>query len=886
MAWWDADPVADASSTAPVRINIGKQTAAADPSPSWFAEDPIADMIKNDSRESNQVSTLADVGYSAAGAPQEAVARVLGTPAAIQGIGSALERGARSLGAKAASLVSGQTRSTPASRAALSRPTIGLPDTAFFKSKMDAALNALTGQDSSIFYGPQTEAGRLTQEGLVGGLTAAAGGPTMAASGIASGVTGEGARKVFEDFPSVAPVAQVVGSLAGGGLPFAARGLMNMSRPSTVLGNALENVTPGQYAAGQDLMDRAAATGVPLTGPEALQQVIGGQTRLGTLQRQVEMAPAGEGLLRDVMAARPGNIRNAGEGLLADTFGAPVAPEAAANATQDVSEGLLTQAMRNRTDATQPSFSTARKAAVPEVVTGQMDELKAKVDAEIKLTGADNALGKKLQKFRSLLDQEGKNLGPLIETNRTYAENLYKKYNPMDPENTFNNREVAALAPFNKALQDILEGASPAYQTGLRQYQSLSPAVRSLEDGPVGRLAAPQGAPDTRLKGMSDEFLDPALARPEGIKQLASQIGAINPGAVPQLVGARIRNVFDKATQDLQSGPNPWGGAKFVTELMGNPQARANLQATIETLPDGGKVWKGWQNFAEVMQATGKRLPRGSDTQVNLGIEKELRNSSGLLTDVANADLTKPLGILGGKLNDYVYNANSRTLAEIFTNPRAVEKMRELAEAAPQSRRAETLTGELLALTQAEQRNEKDTPPAGEGLLNVAPEAPAQPGVLALPPVPEGLLPAPSGRPQSSLYHPDDRDALIRTLYGEAVGEGPEGQAAVAHVIMNRLASGDYGNSIQDVVKAPNQFEPWNSAAGRQRLANLAPDSEDYKKLATIVDPILAGNGADPTGGAINFIAPDTQADKGRKQPKWTKKMQQTARIGNHVFYR
>ena len=50
---------------------------------------------------------------------------------------------------------------------------------------------------------------------------------------------------------------------------------------------------------------------------------------------------------------------------------------------------------------------------------------------------------------------------------------------------------------------------------------------------------------------------------------------------------------------------------------------------------------------------------------------------------------------------------------------------------------------------------------------------------------------------------------MIRTIAFEASGESDEGKAAVAYVILNRVKSGVWGDSIKDVVTHPWQFEPW-----------------------------------------------------------------------------
>lgn len=157
-----------------------------------------------------------------------------------------------------------------------------------------------------------------------------------------------------------------------------------------------------------------------------------------------------------------------------------------------------------------------------------------------------------------------------------------------------------------------------------------------------------------------------------------------------------------------------------------------------------------------------------------------------------------------------------------------------------------------------------------------APVAPAPPPTLAALPPPEPVQQAalPPAQPQ---YSPEDRDALTRMLATEAIGEGPEGMGAAGHVALNRLKSG-YGGAktLRDVVMAPHQFE------GMSRAGQVKP--EDYQRAAQVADAILTGQMPDPTGGAINFLNPDLQAQMGRAQPSWAPPGQ-GQRIGRHVFY-
>ena len=54
-------------------------------------------------------------------------------------------------------------------------------------------------------------------------------------------------------------------------------------------------------------------------------------------------------------------------------------------------------------------------------------------------------------------------------------------------------------------------------------------------------------------------------------------------------------------------------------------------------------------------------------------------------------------------------------------------------------------------------------------------------------------------------------DMLTAMIYCESRGESYEGQLAVGHVIMNRVRSTKFPNSLEAVLSAPRQFEPYGS---------------------------------------------------------------------------
>lgn len=140
------------------------------------------------------------------------------------------------------------------------------------------------------------------------------------------------------------------------------------------------------------------------------------------------------------------------------------------------------------------------------------------------------------------------------------------------------------------------------------------------------------------------------------------------------------------------------------------------------------------------------------------------------------------------------------------------------------------------------------------------------------------------------------RDIAIRTILGEAMGEGTMGQAAVAHVLRNRAADPRWPSTIGDVALQPKQFSAWNAGAGGNDLVReYGPESDPYQKAGMVYDAVMAGKIPDPTGGATHYYSPAgmqalvNDGSQSNILPNWLQ--QENARrasapvtIGGHVF--
>lgn len=110
---------------------------------------------------------------------------------------------------------------------------------------------------------------------------------------------------------------------------------------------------------------------------------------------------------------------------------------------------------------------------------------------------------------------------------------------------------------------------------------------------------------------------------------------------------------------------------------------------------------------------------------------------------------------------------------------------------------------------------------------------------------------------------------LAQCISGEARGESYKGQVAVGAVILNRVKSSKFPNTIAGVIYQRGAFD-----AVSDGQINAAPTDSCLKAARD------AMNGYDPTGGCLYYYNPATTTNK------WMLSKPVSLRIGNHVFCR
>jgi len=129
----------------------------------------------------------------------------------------------------------------------------------------------------------------------------------------------------------------------------------------------------------------------------------------------------------------------------------------------------------------------------------------------------------------------------------------------------------------------------------------------------------------------------------------------------------------------------------------------------------------------------------------------------------------------------------------------------------------------------------------------------------------------------------DPLDLMARTILGEAGNQSPEGQLAVGAVIRNRLQSGRWGDTVEDVLFAPKQFEPWETR--KEELMGISTEDPKYKQAYQMSESLMNGTAEDPTGGATHFLNPEVVRQRSGKTPSWYGgEGNGWQRLGDHVF--
>ena len=116
----------------------------------------------------------------------------------------------------------------------------------------------------------------------------------------------------------------------------------------------------------------------------------------------------------------------------------------------------------------------------------------------------------------------------------------------------------------------------------------------------------------------------------------------------------------------------------------------------------------------------------------------------------------------------------------------------------------------------------------------------------------------------------EDSRILLKIAMAEAEGETVEGKALVMLVVLNRVWSEEFPDSIEEVVFQPKQFSPVTDGG---RYYTTEPDAGCYEALELVM------SGWDESYGALYFESCD-------KDSWHSENLEFLYQVGNHKFYK
>ena len=136
----------------------------------------------------------------------------------------------------------------------------------------------------------------------------------------------------------------------------------------------------------------------------------------------------------------------------------------------------------------------------------------------------------------------------------------------------------------------------------------------------------------------------------------------------------------------------------------------------------------------------------------------------------------------------------------------------------------------------------------------------------------EEVLSSTSKMPERQVFslNGSTQEMMMKLAMAEAGGEGLKGKALVMRVVMNRVLSSDFPDTVEEVICEPGQFSPMDDG----RYYDMVPDEECEKALYMIM------HGWDESMGATYFrtaVAESTWHSE-NLQPLFT--------YGGHTFYK
>lgn len=576
-------------------------------------------------------------------------------------------------------------------RADLPLPELPSPDDALTYDNAKGAIEKVTGP----LYEPKTVPGQYANtisEFAVGSLGGGPGNVLQRGINVAvPAITSETAGQVTKG-TAAEPYARIGGALLGGG---AAALATSPRTPHSAISNSLRGIDQTTMVRAEAIMQDAASQGVRLTWDEAIAAANNGITRLTDLRRVVENSGGG-GAIREVMNNRPAELQAAGDVAVGGLSPNRLPPTQAGLRAQRAATDEVGAEQAAINAQTRPLYQSVEAVPIDPVAHQALmsDPLFAQTLREVRNDPALNrTVGHLPDNSVGVVDLVQRRMREAAAAAQTPGQAHTSNLRATNIEDARTGAVQAAEAATGGATGPYAQARQT--QADLRQN-----VLEPLNEGPLGQISRTN---DIQAQGRTILPNAPAHGSEAEIADTVRRLARRDPQAVENVVHTHVRGVFDEAMQDIASGPNAFGGAKFAAAIAGNTQQARNLEAAVRALPNGNARWEGFNRFLETARATGNAPRQGSATAFNQEIQQGLSGGGklravGQLAASGGTAITRIVSDFFSRMN---LGRNTEEIARILTDRRAGPLLAQLARAPAGSGRAARLTASVILLTNA-----------------------------------------------------------------------------------------------------------------------------------------------------------------------------------------
>ena len=455
------------------------------------------------------------------------------------------------------------------------------------------------------------------------------------------------------------------GTMAASQAPFALR-----HTAASVANQATRNVTPEQLKIADALVKESYQPNfTPITGAEALAKVTGASP-LTAVQRVVENLPQSSETMASFMAKRP----QANEQMIANAL-RNISPNQPTSATpmnlKNAAGDLMAGAQKSLTENNDALYKKAGGVSVyPAPAIFANDRIAEAVDA-VTNTAKYGVKNGDPNSFKTLIAA------------KKYLNDEYQEQ--VKSASGLKRGAGAVTSEAENLLSNYLKEQSPEYAKGAKNYETAyKTQFNALNESPVGQIAEGKVGSEILMPNK------PVSLYPADIKRTVELLRRKDPSAVPDWTRQQLEGIFNETGQNLQNGPNQFGGAKFAATIQGNKQQKANLQSLVQESA-GMQAYQGFERVLNNLEAQGTRQGAGSATSFNNQFQRELSEGGAL----AAAKLVFKPSEVATKYEEWQLGKNANKLADMLTNPDSIKQLQDLARTKPNTAKERLLVNSL-----------------------------------------------------------------------------------------------------------------------------------------------------------------------------------------------